>query len=92
MSLSVIKYAVKTTALATVVLAGLQASSFAKDLPSQMTFGAVATGNVSAKKPDVSVNERAVKLAAWHHHLEINQACDDPSLGVGPSCPNDGNA
>ncbi|WP_289368143.1 hypothetical protein [Pantoea stewartii] len=90
MSVSVIKHAVKTTALATVVLAGLQVSAFAKDQPSQMTFGPDSAGDVSVKKPDASVNERSVKLAEWHHKLQINRACDDPSLGT--PCTDDDNA
>ena len=81
MSASVIKNALKTTALAAVVMAGLQGASFAKEQPSQIIPD--SAGSVSVKKPGASVDASAVKLAAWHHHLEINKSCDDPSLGVG---------
>lgn len=82
--------AIKTIALAAVVMAGLQGASNAKDLPSKITFGPNSTSPRSLIKPDVSVNEGAVKLAAWHPHLEINKSCDDPSLGTG--CGDDDNA
>ena len=83
MSASVIKNALKTTALAAVVMAGLQGASFAKEQPSQITPDSASAGSVSVKKPGASVDASAVKLAAWHHHLEINKSCDDPSLGLG---------
>lgn len=53
-------------------------------------LGPGSTSSMPLIKPDVSVNEGAVKLATWHHHLEINKACDDPSLGTG--CGEDENA
>ncbi|KKB03051.1 hypothetical protein [Pantoea anthophila] len=83
MSASVIKNALKTTALAAVVMAGLQGASFAKEQPSQITPDSASAGSGFVKKPRASVDASAVKLAAWHHHLEINKSCDDPSLGVG---------
>ncbi|WP_347449199.1 hypothetical protein [Pantoea stewartii] len=92
MSATVIKSAVKNTVLAMVVLTGLQGVSFAKAQPSQMTFEPGSAGSISAYKSYSSANEHAVKLAAWHHHLEINHACDDPSMGGEQNCSDDGNA
>lgn len=74
--------AIKTIALAAVVMAGLQGASNAKDLPSKITFGSDSASPGSL--------DGAVKLAAWHPHLEINKSCDDPSLGTG--CGDDDNA
>lgn len=90
MPVSVIKYAVKTAALAAVVLAGLQGVSFANDLPSRTTLGPDSVKEMSAQKANASTNESATKLAAWHHHLEINPGCNDPSSGLG--CTDDDNA
>ncbi len=83
MSAFVIKNVLKTTALAAVVMAGMQGASFAKEQPYQITPGSDSAGSVSVKKPGDSVDASAVKLAAWHHHMEINKSCDDPSLGLG---------
>ncbi|MEJ1267914.1 hypothetical protein WDV93_13805 [Pantoea ananatis] len=78
MPVSVIKYAVKTAALAAIVLAGLQGVSFANDLPSRTTLESIQLKKCPLKKANASTNESATKLAAWHHHLEINPGCNDP--------------
>ncbi|MFB4359063.1 hypothetical protein RAC65_00070 [Pantoea sp. BS_8] len=90
MPVSVMKSAVKTASLAAVLLAGLQGATFAKDLPSRAMPGLDSVKDTSAQKTDVSTSESAVKLAAWHHHLEINPGCNDPSSGLG--CTDDDNA